>query len=407
MPTMILVEDESFERQSLIHHIDWELIGVEIVGEAVNGEQGLARTMELRPDIVLSDVNMPVMNGIEMARKIRAVAPETRILFLSAYDDFDYAKQAIDLSVQAYVMKPVNESELLHVVKRVADDITEKALEKRLLSNIRTNYSASLQLARQALVNRMLIGVPVGEKDMQKLNLEWLCAQESNISLLITIFGKGHMENFDEALEQLNQRCQKICAQSINICMDVGRLITLCGTFERGTALTAKVAAMLREFFRELGDACVRVESVNAEGGGQSVAELYTAFLARHMGSPAENSPASQVRKSKQQITNEVEKIINEEYKQPLVLEDIARRLHFTPNYLGTVFKSVKKISVNRQLMQLRMAEVRHMLLESDLPVNDIAALCGFGSITYFHTAFKKEHGLTPNEYRHQNQRGM
>ena len=113
MVTMILVEDESFERRALMEHIDWSLIGVEIIGEAINGQQGLTLTMERRPDIVLTDVSMPAMNGIEMARKIRAILPETRILFLSAYDDFDYARQAIDLNIQAYVMKPVNENELL------------------------------------------------------------------------------------------------------------------------------------------------------------------------------------------------------------------------------------------------------------------------------------------------------
>ena len=123
MVTMILVEDESFERRALIEHIDWNLIGVEVIGEAINGEQGLSLVMERHPDIVLSDVSMPAMNGVEMARKIRAIAPETRILFLSAYDEFDYAKQAIDLNVQAYVMKPVNESELLRESGDTVNDI--------------------------------------------------------------------------------------------------------------------------------------------------------------------------------------------------------------------------------------------------------------------------------------------
>ena len=84
MPTMILVEDESFERASLKNCIDWDMIGVRIIGEAENGSQGLAMVMNLHPDIVLTDVKMPVMNGIEMARQIRRLAPETKILFLSS-----------------------------------------------------------------------------------------------------------------------------------------------------------------------------------------------------------------------------------------------------------------------------------------------------------------------------------
>lgn len=80
MPTMILVEDESFERASLKNCIDWDMIGVRIIGEAENGSQGLAMVMNLHPDIVLTDVKMPVMNGIEMARQIRKLAPEQQIV---------------------------------------------------------------------------------------------------------------------------------------------------------------------------------------------------------------------------------------------------------------------------------------------------------------------------------------
>ena len=112
MITLLLVEDESFERSSLKNCIDWDLIGVQIVGEAANGSQGLAKVLELHPDIVLTDVKMPGMNGIEMAQKIKNMAPETRILFLSSYDDFEYAKEAVNLKAIAYVTKPVDEGEL-------------------------------------------------------------------------------------------------------------------------------------------------------------------------------------------------------------------------------------------------------------------------------------------------------
>lgn len=82
MVTMIIVEDEAFERNALKQCIDWNLIGVEIIGEASNGAQGLSLTLEKKPDIVLTDVCMPVMNAIEMSKNIRNILPETK-LFLS------------------------------------------------------------------------------------------------------------------------------------------------------------------------------------------------------------------------------------------------------------------------------------------------------------------------------------
>ncbi|HOL91497.1 MAG TPA: AraC family transcriptional regulator [Clostridiales bacterium] len=177
MPTMILVEDESFERASLKNCIDWDMIGVRIIGEAENGSQGLAMVMNLHPDIVLTDVKMPVMNGIEMARQIRKLAPE-------------------------------------------------------------------------------------------------------------------------------------------------------------------------------------------------------------------------------QQIVEEIERIISTQYSSPLTIESIAKMLHFTPNYIGTVFKLVKKISINRYLTNVRIEKAEELLRDNNYSINDIAIMCGYNDITYFHTIFKKETGITPSEYR-------
>ena len=132
MITMIVVEDGNLERAFLKNCIDWELIGVQIIGEALNGSQGLSLVLELHPNIVLADVRMPVMDGIEKSKKIRNIAPDTKIIFLSSYDDFEYAKQAVNLNAFAYVNKPVNEGELLKIIKHAADEIAEKTMEKRL-----------------------------------------------------------------------------------------------------------------------------------------------------------------------------------------------------------------------------------------------------------------------------------
>ena len=264
MPTMILVEDESFERNSLANFIDWSLVGIEIIGEAANGSQGFTLVENLRPDIVLTDVKMPIMNGIELSKKIRLFAPETEIIFLSSYDDFEYAQQAIDLNVQAYVMKPINEVELLRIVKKAADAITEKNLERRMYNDIRKQYRELLQRSE-----------------------------------------KSHPEQL----------------QTIK-------------------------------------------------------------------------------RTNKHQIADEVEKIILEQYSSPLTLEAIAKLMHFTPNYLGTVFKSVKKMSVNRFLMKTRIAKAEELLINSKKTNNEVADSCGFSSLTYFHTIFKKETGHTPSDFR-------
>ncbi|MCL2703364.1 MAG: response regulator [Defluviitaleaceae bacterium] len=401
MPTMILVEDEVFERNSLVNCIDWKLVGVQIIGEASNGSQGFSLVEKLRPDIVLTDVKMPVMNGIELSRKIRRHAPETKIIFLSSYDDFEYAKQAIDLNIQAYVMKPVNEVELLRIVKKAADEITEKALEQRMYSEIKKSYSINVSLAHEALISRMLMGMRTDGENARNLRLEWLCEPSpGKLCLLLSLYDKNFTKSIDKSIASLNKNCARLCAQSISVCMTPGILITFfCVRGEPD--IIKKMEGLLQKFFKERNIKPVKIKMVCGEGSRRSPYELYTELLRRSVRPYPGHGPADEKKKNKQQIADEVEEIILAQYQSQLTLESIAKQMHFTPNYLGTVFKSVKKISVNRFLMKTRLEKAEEFLRGSTLMINEIADQCGFGSLTYFHTIFKKETGLTPSDFRH------
>jgi len=404
---MILVEDESFERNSLVNCIDWQLVGIQIIGEAINGSQGFSLVEELHPDIVLTDVKMPVMDGIELSKKIRRYAPETKIIFLSSYDDFEYAKQAIDLNIQAYVMKPVNEMELLRVVKKAANEITEKAIERHMLDKIKENYSTSINLAHQALVNRMLTGMQMNEEDARNLGLQWLRSPSPReLCLLLSLYNRGLMYSIDGNLLELNRECAKICGQSISVCMNPGVLATLFCTSDELTGDTgAKLKQILLNFFEERGERQAKISFISQGKSFRTPAQLYAELLGRSTNIYTPPDLHAEKKKNKKQIADEVEHIIATQYQLPLTLESIAKTMHFTPNYLGTVFKSAKKLSVNRFLMKTRIEKAEEFLRGHTLSINEIAECCGFGSLTYFYTSFKKETGVTPSDFR-QNNRG-
>ena len=398
---MVLVEDESFERSSIAKYIDWDLVGVRIIGEAANGSQGLSIVMDAKPDIVLTDVKMPIMDGIEMARRIRAELPKVKIIFLSSYDDFEYARQAIDLSISAYLMKPVKESELLRVIKRVADEISEDRIEQRIQKKLQNNYEISANLAKQALVNRILTGIEPDEGDARQLGLEWLLQPSRNLCLLISIYdAAGFADSIDAYMELLNQQCAGLCKRAINICIHAGILITICMLEDDSPPdATEKIHGLIKAFFSERRIAGVRVESARGTGGGQSLSDLYMSIVQRES-IAYDLKPKPAKAKNKRQIADEIVSIIRENYQQPLSLESIAKSLFFTPNYLGMVFKSIMNTSVNQFLMTTRLEKAIELLSKTDMPVNDIAIKCGYGSITYFYKVFKAEKGVTPNEFR-------
>ncbi|MCL1857241.1 MAG: response regulator, partial [Kiritimatiellaeota bacterium] len=112
MKTVLIVDDERMTREGLAESLDWRAAGVDRVFCAENGEAGLIMAKRILPDIVLTDIRMPRMDGITMAGRIRDILPECRIIFLSAYSEIDYYKAAIDLKAIRYLDKPIDAARL-------------------------------------------------------------------------------------------------------------------------------------------------------------------------------------------------------------------------------------------------------------------------------------------------------
>ncbi|WP_053985841.1 response regulator transcription factor [Niameybacter massiliensis] len=125
MLKIIIVEDEWIIRKGLISTIDWLEMGCSIVGEASDGQEGLELIEEYLPDVVITDIRMPVMDGIEMIRKGKKIHDFESIL-LTSYEEFEYAKQAIKLQVFDYLLKPVDEENLKSALTRLRQKIEEK-----------------------------------------------------------------------------------------------------------------------------------------------------------------------------------------------------------------------------------------------------------------------------------------
>ena len=126
MIKVFLVEDEVIIRESVKNSIDWEKEGYEFAGEASDGELALPLILEEKPDIVITDIRMPFMDGLELSRIVKEKLPDTKIIILSGYDDFGYAKEAIKIGVTEYLLKPVSAAVLLEHLQEVADKIQKQ-----------------------------------------------------------------------------------------------------------------------------------------------------------------------------------------------------------------------------------------------------------------------------------------
>ena len=131
MYTVIVADDEEEIRRSLIRRVNWGEAGFQVVGEAENGAEALELVERLEPDLLLSDIRMPFIDGIELARQVQETRPATQIAFLSGYDDFSYAQQAIQYNIISYLLKPISAKELERELVKMREKIDRKYREFR------------------------------------------------------------------------------------------------------------------------------------------------------------------------------------------------------------------------------------------------------------------------------------
>ena len=156
MMKIVIVEDEEIIRRGLVHTMDWLSMGAIVIADAKNGKEGLEKITELKPDVVITDIRMPLMDGFEMLESAKQVYNFQSII-LTSYQEFNYAKKAISLNATDYLLKPVTEEELSKSLKKIAldlkrnEDIENKLLqdfEKFMGENKAKNYYVEIALEK-------------------------------------------------------------------------------------------------------------------------------------------------------------------------------------------------------------------------------------------------------------------
>ncbi|QHT62488.1 helix-turn-helix domain-containing protein [Paenibacillus lycopersici] len=157
MYRVLLADDESLDLEGLERLIPWEKLGMEVAAAVSSGYDALAVLRAAPIDILVSDIKMPIMSGLELAKRALESNPSLKIVFVSGYEDFHYAKQAIQLNVQGYVLKPVDDYELIRVLTEVKQSLDQSQEQTKL----EQAYKQSVTLARNELLLRWLEGPPM------------------------------------------------------------------------------------------------------------------------------------------------------------------------------------------------------------------------------------------------------
>lgn len=153
---IMLVDDEEEVRKAIIRKMNWEQLGFVMVGDAENGQDALEKLEQMEPDVVMTDIRMPYMDGLTLTEKIREKYPSVKILIFSGYDDFEYAQRAIKLNAAEYILKPVNGEELSSILKRIKSNLDEEIEQRRNIDTLQQRYLSSLPILRELFLNDLV-----------------------------------------------------------------------------------------------------------------------------------------------------------------------------------------------------------------------------------------------------------
>ncbi len=156
--SVLLVDDEEDVIRIIMKKLDWESMGLTIIGHAANGVEALEMAEELSPDIVMTDIKMPYMDGLTLCKKLKELSRTIRVIIFSGFDEFEYAKEAIKMEAAEYLLKPVNAVELKEVFERVKNDLDRELDEKRNTDKLRAYYMESLPVLQESFYMALLEG---------------------------------------------------------------------------------------------------------------------------------------------------------------------------------------------------------------------------------------------------------
>ncbi|WP_397333997.1 response regulator [Paenibacillus sp. YN15] len=165
--TVLVAEDEFEVREAIVAGTDWPGLGFRVMDSAENGQEAWDLFAKEAPDLLLTDIRMPFMDGLQLAEQVKRHYPGTRIIILSGYDEFEYAQRALQLSVDEYVLKPFSSEDLAAVLAKMRGVLDAEAAEKRDVAQLREHYRRSLPVLRENFLATLMMR-PLKRRELEE-----------------------------------------------------------------------------------------------------------------------------------------------------------------------------------------------------------------------------------------------
>lgn len=344
MKKVVIVDDEYIVVNGIKAMIAREKMDFEVTGSACDGIEGLKVIIEQQPDLVISDIRMPGMDGLALIEEARAYLPNTIFVIISGYQEFEYARKALSLGVRGYIDKPITMAKVRETLQ-MANDLIEK----------RQNRQSDALKKEYQNVNGQLMNLIIERKSEGYVPL---------IDQALDILKKLAPE-----LDDYKEECYKL------ICLGFGMFYE-----HRQEKKEEQHFPSHNNIVRLPSD--VEVDNV--------VHELFKSMFHKLHAETLGNMHST---------IKKLLEYINDNYHRDIGLAEIADQFEMNPAYLSILFKEQVGMSYIKYLTKVRMDHAKRLLLEG-YKVGEVSEMVGYSNYRYFCDIFKKHEGQTPNEYK-------
>jgi two-component system response regulator YesN len=359
---ILIVDDESIVREGLKNNINWQELNLTVIGCESNGKNAFEVFNRENPDIILTDIRMPFMDGLLLTKEVKKIDHSVIVILLSAYDDFKYAQQAIRLGAFDYILKPID------------IDVLKQTIRQGVLK-------------RKELLDKEKKPVPpLKEEDLKFLKAEYY---------------KYPLQLEDELSKSIKRGNKDL---SLNIFNDIWSEFDNKGFTEDfikrwGLELIALITRSIIEI-GENADILFKETDPWRQISDLPTKEKLRDWMENIINTVCEYISLAKSSKNRKLVDMAVKLIQNNYSDLDISLNSIAERLYITPSYLSALFKNEMGITFSDYLTEYRIEKAKELLKDVKIKIYEVAEAVGYTDQHYFSKVFKNITSFTPKEYR-------
>ncbi len=400
---VLIVEDEVLVREGLKSVIGWDKLGMEVVGDAANGRQALEIYERERPDIVLTDIRMPVMDGLELIARIREEDKKTGIVILTCYEEFGYLQEALRMGVSDYIlklkMKPAEIEAAMAKVKKKLDEDEENGAGPDGAEEFRLQKEEELK--RYIFYHQVSIGF--FRSRMERLSL---AVKEKDMVLLRVV-----IQRYEKArLKIMDDRGMLIRFVILNTTEEIMEKYGGGETIQEGPdcfLLFMNVVndpkdedSWMEKMQKEISHVLSNFMGVRTVWGVSSVFQSFTELPDKYQ------ECCQKMQDERVDLSVEIYeavRYIEGNLTQRLTLNQVASSINLSPNYLSSLFKKELGVGFVDYITEKRVERAKELLENTGLKTYEVAQQAGFVDESYFSKTFKRLTGKRPSAFRKRN----